>query len=399
MSLQLGKELFDVTTNVDTSGTAPRAGAMPATPGPKSQSNSQSQTDPTTPALKASQSVTNNSQEIPDTPARSTGWDSAQQHQGLSYLVAQHQTSAILQVEAPVTGFLSIRPTGMHSETHRKLVRAVGQKHSKVARLRLAPETLPTSNGNKQNGGGAKKKSRASAGGASGSGGYSSRRRAASDDDDSDGGFERALREKRRGARSTYSGRNRASIKHDYSDDEDEDEGGAAGWGDDDDDDGHGVSSPRKRKPSQSKLKEKNPATGGDYQADDFLVEDTPSEAEDEDGEGSRRRKRSNRVEEDGEEPDLLDKIDRDIEEQARKKRKETSGGAAARPLTIVDDDDLESEGMDISDSERKPAKTNSAGAGSTLLAEDRDDEDDGIPQTSRKPGKKRIIIEDDEDE
>ena len=60
--------------------------------------------------------------------------------QGLTYLVAQHKRSQVLQAEAVITGFMSLRPTGMQSETHRMLVRAVGQKHTKVSRLRMAPD-------------------------------------------------------------------------------------------------------------------------------------------------------------------------------------------------------------------------------------------------------------------
>jgi RNA polymerase-associated protein LEO1 len=96
MSLQLGKELFDVTTNLDS--------AIPL------QRSSSQQT------LASSQA---------SQPAITRA-------QGLTYLVAQHKRAEILQAEAVITGTLTLRPTGMQSETHRKLVRAVGQKHNKV---------------------------------------------------------------------------------------------------------------------------------------------------------------------------------------------------------------------------------------------------------------------------
>lgn len=60
--------------------------------------------------------------------------------EGLTYLVAQHKRSQILQAETLITGYMALRPTGMQSETHRLLVKAVGQKHNKVAKLRFVPE-------------------------------------------------------------------------------------------------------------------------------------------------------------------------------------------------------------------------------------------------------------------
>lgn len=48
----------------------------------------------------------------------------------------------MLQAEALITGYMTLRPTGMQSETHRMLVKAVGQKHNKIARLRMAPDPL-----------------------------------------------------------------------------------------------------------------------------------------------------------------------------------------------------------------------------------------------------------------
>ncbi|KAF5355259.1 hypothetical protein D9758_006040 [Tetrapyrgos nigripes] len=110
LSLRLGKEFFDITQSRDTSASVPRQ-----TLGSR-QSQSQSQSQP---------------QSQPQATAKS---------QGLTYLVAQHKRSGVLQAEAVVTGYMSLRPTSMQSETHRMLVRAVGQKHNKVARLRMAPD-------------------------------------------------------------------------------------------------------------------------------------------------------------------------------------------------------------------------------------------------------------------
>lgn len=103
MSLQLGKELFDVSSNID----------LPTTTAPR-------------PA------VINPSQETQSA-------HNVSRNQGLTYLFAQHVRAELLQAEAAITGTLTLRPTGMQSETHRKLVKAVGQRHSKVTRLMMAP--------------------------------------------------------------------------------------------------------------------------------------------------------------------------------------------------------------------------------------------------------------------
>ena len=121
LSLQLGKELFDITQSIDTSGAASRQ-ALGA-PGGVTPSQS----------LSAVPSLSQSASQSQATPGAS---GSATHAQGLTYLVAQHKRAEILQCEAVVTGYMSLRPTGMQSETHRMLVRAVGQKHNKVARLR-----------------------------------------------------------------------------------------------------------------------------------------------------------------------------------------------------------------------------------------------------------------------
>ncbi len=106
-TLLLGKEQFEIQEAVDTSATVSRQAIGGSQP-------SSSKTIPTT--------------------ART---------QGLTYLIAQHARSAILQAEAPIVGTVTLRPIGMQSETHQMLVRAVGQKHNKGwARLRIAPDPV-----------------------------------------------------------------------------------------------------------------------------------------------------------------------------------------------------------------------------------------------------------------
>ena len=329
MSLQLGKELFDVSVNIDNSASIPRAGAQQgAMP---SQSQSQSSSTPAKP--------TQDPFHFPTEPCRS---------QGLSYLVAQHKSSTILQVEAPIAGFLSLRPTGMQSETHRKLVRAVGQKHNKVARLRIAPEmTRDPERVNAEMMKAASKQRRKSTGG-----GRRKTRDGSADgaDEDSDGDSQR--RKKRR---SSF-GRHRSS-RNVYSDDEEE----AYAEGSDEDDD-VGI---RKRRDTGKQKRD-----AGDYEADDFVVED-PSENEDEDS-GKAPGPNSDDVGE----PDELDKIDRQIDHQSRNRRKETHKSSEDVDMGAGSDD------MDMSNSE----------AG----------EDDDDAAAVRKPGagRKKIVIEDeDEDE
>ena len=295
-----------------------------------------------------------------------------QPHQGLSYLVAQHHTSTILQIEAPITGFLSLRPTGMHSETHRKLVRAVGQKHNKVARLRLAPEGVVSRDPGAMSAEAAKaakRKARASAG---------TRRRAEIDDEESEGEYEKS----RRRQRSSFS-RGRSS-KFVYSDD-DADEPEAEGT--DEDDDNTMGDTPKKHREDRLGVNKKGKARAGagDYEADGFIVEDEPSDAE----EGAV----ASRAHLEAGEPDLLDKIDRDIEDQARRRRKEPPGNGDAESPDV----DIESEEMDMSEAGDKPET--SAKSGSRAPAASALDDDDALPQASRKPGKKRIIMEDDDDE
>ncbi|KAG6381555.1 Leo1-like protein-domain-containing protein [Boletus reticuloceps] len=79
LSLRLGKELFDINQSIDTSGGVVR----------QSIGGSQS----------ASQSTPSASQ--------SSGLKS----QGLTYLVAQHKRSEVLQAEAVITGYMTLRPT------------------------------------------------------------------------------------------------------------------------------------------------------------------------------------------------------------------------------------------------------------------------------------------------
>ncbi|KAI8974558.1 Leo1-like protein-domain-containing protein [Trametes punicea] len=334
LSLQLGKELFDVTQSIDTSGAVPRqalgnahSSQQPPLPQPSSQSQSQS----------------------------SIGGHHAQ---GLTYLVAQHKRAEILQCEAVITGYMSLRPTGMQSETHRMLVRAVGQKHNRVARLRIAPE--PTTDPERERlelEKAAARKPRKSRGG-------------------EDDGFGPARRR-----RSSYARKRTGDDM--WSDDEEEDLGfGRGGSEDEYGDEGNGRRG--KRRKSGDDSGRKGP---GEYQTDDFLVADTDEdEGFAEEDSGRRKRKRTAREEEEADEDDL-ERLEAKISqnEAAERKRRQREGVAA--------DADTESAskaiGADAADED-------------AMDVESEDEDDDFALRRSRAPSgprKRRAIGLDEEEE
>ncbi|KIY52934.1 hypothetical protein FISHEDRAFT_34375 [Fistulina hepatica ATCC 64428] len=251
MSLRLGKEFFDVDAKPEQLPTTPR--------GP--------------------------SQSKPATPAK----------QGLNYLVAQHKYSEILHVEAPITGTMSLRPTGMQSETHRMLVKAVGQKHSKTARLKMAAhsEVAPERELKEF----AKQEAKRSRKRSEPRGDGSSRRRR---------------------------GGSRKSIDT-YSDDEEEIFGGS-----DDDVD----SPPRTRR----KISREEGPGGGDYQEDDFVVADEAGSDE----EGPSRRGH--------EEVDPLEEMEEKIRRQQHESKRHESPQAAKADEEVTDNDDA----MDVESEEEE---------------------------------------------
>ncbi|KAJ7257942.1 Leo1-like protein-domain-containing protein [Mycena haematopus] len=251
LSLRLGKELFDINQSIDTSG-GKSFGASQPTPAKKSQ--------------------------------------------GLTYIVAQHKRSQVLQSEALVTGYMTLTPTGMQSETHRMLVRAVGQKHNKVARLRMAPD--PTVDLDREKMELMKQNAR------------KSKRKA-----DSEGRQRRASR-KSRGA-SVWS--------------DDDDEPGAVYASDEEEEEGAGSSRRRsKHQPPDDDNKEKD----ADYQHDGFVVGDDDDEEGSEAG-GKRRHQ-----------DDELDRMDAQINElhTTKRRRGSTEDGARGDPDEVMDVESEEEE-------------------------------------------------------
>lgn len=298
LSLLLGKEIFDITQTVDQSGAPPRPS--------KSQSHQPQSQSQSTPALKS---------------------------QGLTYLVAQHKRAQIIQSEAIVTGTMSLRPTGMQSETHRMLVKAVGQKHSKVARLRMA--ATPTRDPERELQEEIKRDSR-----------RPRKVRAIGAGDDEMDGFAR----KKRGAGGGGGGRKRRQRASMWSDDEDGEE---AAYSDEEDEEGRSRSGSPKKKSKNAEGKR-----AGEYVADDFLVDDTDEEGggDDSDNDGKRKRKRK-AVDEQSEE-DPLDAIEAKLAKQQQKERKQGKPSGEA-------DSDGEGE-MDVeSEEEEEEFRVRRAGGGS----------------------------------
>jgi RNA polymerase-associated protein LEO1 len=264
MSLRLGKEYFDINQVIDSSGSAHRQAFG-------TSQNSQSQSSPGTPTA---------------TPGKA---------HGLTYLVAQHKRAEILQAEAAITGFLTLRPTDMQSETHRLVVRAVGQKHSKVARLRMAPDMDPEREKQELIRASAKKSRHPR--GEDGGGGVTRRRRA-------QGG-----------------GRRRTGGDMDIWSDDDEPAYDA--YGNDDDDE---------RSPKKRRAREPEERRGGEYQTDDFVVADSDEDdAAGHSPDGVTRRKKEAREEA---EEDVLDKLEAQIGQQEadRKNRRDESPDAPDAP-------------------------------------------------------------------
>ncbi|KAH7907263.1 Leo1-like protein-domain-containing protein [Hygrophoropsis aurantiaca] len=305
LSLRLGKELFDINQTIDTSGGVARQSLGGSQPSQASQTQSSGSQQPS----------------------------SVSKGQGLTYLVAQHKRSEVLQAEAVITGYMTLRPTGMQSETHRMLVRAVGQKHNKVARLRMVAD--PTMDPErekmeliKQSAKKSKKKVE-------------------------DAGF--GVRRKR----ASYS---RKRAGHDvWSDDEEEPEYEAS-----EDEDEAGGSRGAKRKEGDDQ--KKGP---GEYQEDDFVVADES----DDDGEfdGGRSKKKRNR---DDEEEDPLDRMDAAIGKQLHERKRKPRDSTSGAPEVQDEDQDMDVESEEEEDEEHQVRKAGS-GARKKRAIEIEEEEDD----------------------
>ena len=244
--------------------------------------------------------------------------------EGLTYLVAQHKRSQILQAETLVTGYMALRPTGMQSETHRLLVKAVGQKHNKVAKLKFTKEPTVDLEREKlelMKQSAKKAKSKRSAHDEIGYG-----------------------KKKRRRGRST---------DRDIYTDDDEETGMYAG---EDEDDEHRMSmSPRKPKRKAAE------DAAEDYQPDDFVV---PDESDD-DGAGARGK---GKARSDGAvEEDVLERMEAKLEKAAADKK---SRGDDSKKSKNVEDVTEDEGAMDV-ESEEEEFKVRRATGKRAMAAED----------------------------
>ena len=233
----------------------------------------------------------------------------------------------------------------MQSETHRMLVRAVGQKHSKVARLRMAPD--PTQDPEREKLELMKQSSKSK-----------SRRQKTEDDGFGNLRGKRKSHPRKRGGDGVWSDDEEAAYDM-YGGDSDEDQDIDGG--------------PRRR--SGHKAGARSTADvrkGGEYQTDDFVVSDSPSE--DGDSESGKRLKKKV-VDRGHSDDDDLDKIDAKIERQEEDERKKEKDD--------IEEDNPEPEEMDVESEE----------------PDDDDDDDDDEHQVRKAGGKRRRLAADFDEE
>lgn len=315
MSLRLGKEYFDMSQVIDNSAASVRhtLGA--------SQSQSQ---------LSQSQS------QSPTKPARTA------KSQGLTYLVAQHKRAEILQAEAIITGYMSLRPTDMQSETHRLLVRAVGQK-SKTARMRLAddPQMDPEKEKQELMKAASKKprKSRADRG----------------DPDDRMGQRRKRAAPRRRAGDDMWSDDDEEEAEFELSESE-------------------GESSPRKRRAGAPEEGRR----GGEYQEDDFLVADSEEEGGGGSTDGGAARKKKRRKE-DLDSEDELERLESKISQQEERRKqaqqKQEAGDEARNAEEEKEDADMEVESEEEEDIRIRTARRGPRNAARRAFSDEEEEE------------------------
>ena len=292
MSLQLGKELYDISVNVDTSASISRSTIHGV-------GASQS--------LPSSQPIASQVEVKPDGPIKGNG---------LAYVVSQHPEAAILRTEAQITGTMGLRPAGLQGSIHDKFRKALQQKHSKVSRLRFAQDEevsaverqiaelqkKPWKNARSAGGDGTRR--RRSGGGRSGISAAERRRRA-------------------------------ADMYSDEEEVEESDAGSDAG--------GYSGSRPSARRPVGDSKR-----GAGEYETDDFLVPD--EDDDDESGRSPTKKRKRSKAEEDAlDEPDDLEMMDAQIE-RLHKERK------AATPDMEEDEEEEAATAVRRSSGKRRPA-------------------------------------------
>ncbi|SPO41966.1 related to LEO1 - component of the Paf1 complex [Pseudozyma flocculosa] len=135
MSLQVGRELFDITQQteagrVQAGSTAGPRGAGNAAPS-QSQSQSQSQMGPG-PSSQGMMPPSQSQADLRSMPMGGAG-SSSRPAQSLSYLVVPHAKAAVMEAEGPIAGSLAFTPADTRSETHMRIAKAL--RFQKTARV------------------------------------------------------------------------------------------------------------------------------------------------------------------------------------------------------------------------------------------------------------------------
>ncbi|KAN0064013.1 Paf1 complex component [Thecaphora frezii] len=373
MSLQVGRELFDITQQTEAGRVqAPSASGLTAS---QSQSQQQSSSSslagpgpgPSSQGLQPSQSQAN----LRSMPMGGAG-SSSRPAQSLSYLVVPHPKAAVMEAEGPIAGSLSFTPADTRSETHMRIAKALRfQKTARVVATAAGegardPE-LEKARIEKELKDAEKRRIRERQ--------RADRKSGKFDDDMFD------IESRRRGGRSAagLGGRKSGAGPR----------GGADYWSDESeamsiDGDANEERAGPGRGLRQTRGDAKRAAAGRYADDDDgFIVND--EEDDDADGGYSRKKKRSD-YESDGmevdDEPDAMELAEAKIEEQERARKKATSGSKgrkikASRSFSDDEDDDTED-----GEGEVDPAAAGAAEGGDTSASI-----------------KKKRIIESDDDE
>lgn len=346
MSVQVGRELFDITQQTE-------AGKMTTSTGTSTPQPSQSQSMSQGPGP----STQAQSQQIRSMPMGASG-SSSRPAQSLSYLVVPHRREAVMESEGPIAGSLAFTPADTRSETHLRIAKALrfqktarvvatdageGARDPELEKARIEKELKDAEKRR------IRERQRAD------------RKSGKLDDDTFD------FDSRRRGGRPAVSARKMASGPRntDYWSDESEAASVEADANEERAGPGRGL--------RQTRGDAKRAAAGRYADEDDgFIVND--EDDEDEDDEGYSRKKSRSAYDDDAmqvdDEPDAMEIAEAKIEEQERARKKAAVGANAP----VYSDDDA--------DGEDDKARTAPA-------AED----------VSSSIKKKRIIESDDEDE
>jgi RNA polymerase-associated protein LEO1 len=128
MSLQIGSELFDIGSHLETSAASSVSANASAAASSIGADLSQSQLSQSIDKKPAANGLKQKPKRLPSDTAEPDPESTA-----LTYLTTPYKEAGVLSIEVPVAGTLTFKPSDMNSETHRKLAQAV--KHHRVAKV------------------------------------------------------------------------------------------------------------------------------------------------------------------------------------------------------------------------------------------------------------------------